>query len=169
MDPRIKKQREEAATTSAKIQGAARFIAGLLTEVAHGMEQARASAGPKGAAAVERGMNALDDLHVALDALDDAEGTLAIALRYGQIRDDLTLTPADRGRLDVTVDRMISAGVATYTHAQAMIEAVAKAVPERDGLRAEIERDRAVLKAHRTDLGITARLGGAAGGARSSR
>jgi len=141
---------------SGRIRGTAAHLAGAFAQQARALQKARAA---NQEPAVKAYLASLEAHHLALEALDEAEGTLSVVSRYASLRDELRVPDAVRARLDQSAGEMVDAARSLHRHAGLLVAATrAGDAPAAAGARTEIERDRAALKAYRTDLGVSARL-----------
>ena len=143
-------------TVSGRIRGTAAHLAAEFTEQARALQNARAA---KDEPAVTSRLAILEAQHLALEALDEAEGTLGIVSHYAALRGGLRVTEAVRSRLDQSVRELVDVARALHRHAGRLVAATrAGDEPAAAGARTEVQRDRAALKAYRTDMGVSVRL-----------
>ncbi|RME71889.1 MAG: hypothetical protein D6776_09580 [Planctomycetota bacterium] len=141
----------------ARCRAYARQLAARASSEAHRLTTAREKGEAK---EIERAMASLADNDAAVEALDEAVRHLELAASYVQQRPWVRLAPAELQRLDADVRTLRTTALALADHALQLVQARnADDADAVEATRTEIERDRAVLEALRTDLLITARFG----------
>jgi len=146
---------KKAALSTRLVAGA---IAAEMADEAGRLEEAR-KAGK--AAVADASFQRLADGRVLLEAIEEAENAFAFATRYHEVRTDLDLPPRLLARLDDEVDRMAEvAGTIALKRARAFAPAPGQACDPKtaEAIKKDLERDRAVLRALRIDIGLTTAL-----------
>jgi hypothetical protein len=154
----------ERARTLKRQAMLARLLAGAvaseLGDEAVRMEESRGG-GRRDAA--ETSFQRLSDGRVVLEAIEDAENSLALSARYHEVRADLDLPPRVLARLDRTVERIVEvASTITGERVKRFVPVAGKACDPKtaEALKNDLERDRAALRAWRIDIGLIMQLGG---------
>jgi len=153
-------QARELELEGAKARQLAMLVGASLAVEADVLAEARAA---RREPAIEVAVERLKVGGLVLEALEEAEFTFAMAHRFREIRDTLELPAAILGHLDGDVAKMVALAKGVEQRAKGFVEGqkggAGRDIAALAGLRTEIERDRLALKAYRTDIGLTARVG----------